>query len=119
MENISLKVFLAMLVSCMQLCNTCSKVHRAGELSSSCFGSITLYDADSKPSNFPSSMDSIDEGLSGSMAKLEGCGCYRLYEGSCRRGRSVFVTKRGSQKIGLEVVRSLFKEDCSEIEINS
>ena len=115
------KIFFAIIfVIFIHSCNSCSKVLSAGELSSSCSGSITLYDdAGSTCSRFTSTMESLREGLRVNMVKLEGCGCYVLYEGSYRKGRKVLVTRRGKQRIKLEVVKSVFREDCNEIEVHS
>eukprot|EP00092_Neocalanus_flemingeri_P013698 GFUD01014775.1.p1 GENE.GFUD01014775.1~~GFUD01014775.1.p1 ORF type:complete len:120 (+),score=23.19 GFUD01014775.1:73-432(+) len=109
-----------LLVSSVHICSPCSKVFRAGELSSSCLGSVTLYDeVGSACSLFTSTNDSLSEGLRVKMAKLEGCGCYTLYEESNRGGRSVVVTRRGKQTIELEMVKSVFREDCRVIDKNS
>ena len=114
------KIFFAIIfVIFIHSCNSCSKVLSAGELSSSCSGSITLYDdAGSTCSRFTSTMESLREGLRVNMAKLEGCGCYVLYEESYRRGRSFAVNRRGKQRIGLEVVKSVYRKDCKAIDVN-
>ena len=108
-------IFIFVMANYICKCRPCSRVHRAGEISSLCIGSITIYDDENSSYNFPSSVDSLRKGLKVGMVKLEGCGCYRLYEKTYRRGKSHFVTRRGRQKIGLKVVKSVFNENCSLI----
>ena len=120
MSTIIKKIFIAMLIAVfINVCTPCSKVFRAGDLSSSCAGSLTIYDDVGSTSLFTYTKDSLREGLRVSMVKLEGCGCYVLYEGSYRKGRKALVTRRGKQRIKLDVVKSVFREDCNKIEVHS
>merc|ERR1712228_520902 len=45
-------------------------------------------------------------------ARLEGCGCFRLYQKNGSKGRSQLVKKRGVNKVNLKGVGSIDKEKC-------
>merc|ERR1712228_943369 len=45
-------------------------------------------------------------------ARLEGCGCFRLYQKNGSKGRSQLVKKRGVNQVNLKRVGSIVKEKC-------
>ena len=76
-----------------------------------CKGSVTLYEGSeetvvTKDENMRLTVDKM---------KVEGCGCWRLYNKKGGRGRSYFLTRRGEQMgedIGWRKVRSVRKVEC-------
>ena len=80
----------------------------ADEKDSECVGSIILNDYPSL--TFHSNVSDINYKVW--MVRAEGCGCFRLFQRSEGRGRSVKINQHGLFQINLGRLRSIFTEDC-------
>ena len=49
--------------------------------------------------------------------KMEGCGCFILYQGTGRTGKAYFITENGEQNIDLSRIRSVYRQNCGVEEV--
>ena len=59
--------------------------------------------------------DTKDINIKAKIAVLEGCGCFRLYQGTKNNGRSFYVNKNGEHRIHLRKIGSLKKVACPRL----
>ena len=76
-----------------------------------CEGSIELIAADGKVMEVTEDQEDIS--MKAVTAVSRGCGCYRLYEKTERRGRSYLMDNIGEHSIPLRMVGSLTTVPCS------
>ena len=98
--------------------NAVSLVFQAGELPSDCLGSLHIYAGDEKHT-FTESVESLGLGIVTQRVKIEGCGCYILYQGTQRTGKAYFITERGEQNIDLSRIRSVYRQNCGVEEVTN
>ena len=98
--------------------NTVSQVFRPGALPPDCLGSLHIYDGDEKHT-FTESAESFGLGIVTERVKMEGCGCYILYQGTQRTGKAYFITERGEQNIDLSRIRSVYRQNCGVDEVKN
>ena len=98
--------------------NTVSQVFRPGALPPDCLGSLHIYKEDEKHT-FTESIDSLGLGIVTERVKMEGCGCYILYQGTQRMGKAFFITERGEQHIDLSRIRSVYRQNCGVEEVTN
>ena len=98
--------------------NTVSQVFRPGALPPDCLGSLHIYEEDEKHT-FTESIDSLGLGIVTERVKMEGCGCYILYQGTQRTGKAFFITERGEQHIDLSRIRSVYRQNCGVDEVKN
>ena len=63
------------------------------------------------------SEDNKDINIKAKVAVLEGCGCFRLYQGKTikKGGRSFYINRNGEHRITLRKVGSLKRVACSRL----
>ena len=98
--------------------NAVSLVFQAGELPSDCLGSLHIYAGDEKHT-FTESVESLGLGIVTQRVKIEGCGCYILYQGTHRTGKAYFITERGEHNIDLSRIRSVYRQNCGVDEVKN
>ena len=76
-----------------------------------CEGSVELIAADGKVMEVTE--DKEDISMKAVTAVSRGCGCYRLYENTERRGKSYLMDNIGEHSIPLRMVGSLVTVPCS------
>ena len=90
-------------------------VLHGGELPPSCSGSLHLYSTTGEHEILTESVESLGPlGILVSRIRVEGCGCYVLYQGSQGSGRAVFISQRGDQNIRITRIRSVDRVACEE-----
>ena len=90
-------------------------VLQGGDLPSSCSGSLHLYSSSGEDEIVTESVESLGHlGIIVSRIRVEGCGCYVLYQGSHGSGRAVFIHQRGDQNIKTTRIRSVYRQACGE-----
>ena len=88
-------------------------VLQGGDLPSSCSGSLHLYTSSGEDEIVTESAESLGHlGIIVSRIRVEGCGCYVLYQGSHGSGRAVFIHQRGDQNIKTTRIRSVYRKAC-------
>ena len=87
---------------------TKAAVFTPGKIPPSCSGSLHLY----SPEDSLGRLGVIVSGL-----KVEGCGCYVLYEGTNGAGKSFLVSDRGEQSIEVSRIRSVQRVTCREYRV--
>ena len=88
-------------------------VLHGGELPPSCSGSLHLYSTTGEHEILTESVESLGPlGILVSRIRVEGCGCYVLYQGSQGSGRAVFISQRGDQNIRITRIRSVHRVVC-------
>ena len=96
--------------------NASSQVFQPGTLPPDCLGSLHLYSDDGKHT-FTESAESLGMGIVTQKVKMEGCGCYILYQGTGRTGKAYFITENGEQNIDLSRIRSVYRQNCAVEEV--
>ena len=85
-----------------------SLIIQAESENNDCFSSIILNEDPNQIFGF--SVDNINYKVA--TIRLEGCGCFRLYQKSGARGKSQLISRRGINEVNLTRVGSIFKEKC-------
>jgi len=86
----------------------------AGEKKAECVGSLILNE-DPKLS-FQSSVDKINHKVH--TVRLQGCGCFRLYQRKRYKGRSIQIGTQGISRHNMVRIGSIAKEVCGSYNIN-
>ena len=105
-------LYLICLLSLLNIKDGTSSFMLAGQTESVCVGSIMFNE--NSLLVFNTSVLVMDHQVS--QVRLEGCGCFRLYQRSGKRGRSVRVEQRGVTQVRIKRVGSLVKEECSQLQ---
>ena len=95
--------------------NTIAQVFRSGELSGECSWSLHIHaHGESEVHTFTESVESVGNGILTERIRLEGCGCYILYQGTHRTGKAFFLSEPKEESIPLARIRSVYRQDCRE-----
>ena len=90
-----------------------STVFYSAELSSECSGTLIVSNG-AEVHKFTKTVDSLGAGIIAGRVRMEGCGCYILYQGPRRMGRAYFITRSGQHAVTFSRIGSIYKENCSQ-----
>ena len=90
-----------------------SIVFHGGELASECSGTLTVR-GNSEVHKFTASVESLGAGIVAGRVRMEGCGCYILYQGPRRMGRAYFITQSGDHALTFSRIGSVYKDTCGK-----
>ena len=63
---------------------------------------------------FTGTVVSLGAGIIAGNVRMEGCGCYILYQGPRRMGRAYFITRSGQHMVPFSRIGSVYEEKCSQ-----
>ena len=90
-----------------------STVFYSAELSSECSGTLIVSNG-AEVHKFTKTVESLGAGIIAGRVRMEGCGCYILYQGPGRMGRAYFITRSGQHRISFSRIGSVYEEKCSQ-----
>ena len=90
-----------------------SIVFHGGELASECSGTLTVG-GNSENRQFTATEESLGTGIVARRVRMEGCGCYILYQGPKRMGRAYFITRSGDHALPFSRIGSVYKDTCGK-----
>ena len=82
-------------------------------MSSECTGTLIVID-NAEVHKFTRTVESLGLGIIAGKVRMEGCGCYILYQGPRRMGRAYFITRSGQHTVPFSRIGSIYKEKCSQ-----
>ena len=104
---------LVILIFANMVATIVSIVFHGGELAAECSGTLTVQE-NSEIHQFRTSVESLGAGIVAGRVRMEGCGCYILYQGPRRMGRAYFITRSGDHALTFSRIGSVYKDVCGK-----